>query len=1237
MQNWKFYNIKTIRAVLFIFLLFSMVRAQDSPLQADQNYQFALQLEKKGMFDLAAHQFKEYAETYPTSVRAPEALLKAGQNYGKADSLGKAEQAFLSLILKYPETDFIDQAQYNRADLMAKTGEYLNAALAFERVKILTPESSLIPEAQLQACRQYQKANEHQKAIDAAFYIIENERTHPMQLQARYLIAKSKQAQGQFEEAIASLNNISSDNIKDDFAVQVNILKSRIMKKLGRFAQADSLMRHLIKAPHSNETLGPIAFELSNTLQGQNNYAESNRIVNDALSKVDEPWQTKLYLVQGDNYYALGQYENALESYREIDLANMEELKTGTYFRLAKTNKELNNVDKAIEQYSLVCQDSSSEKAYIRHKSFIERGQLLAANGKGRDAVFDLQRALNRTTKPALKCELLYAIGQIQHIYLDDYAGARQRYGSISGIAPGDQLVDDAQYQIAQTFEDQKRYDLALSEYQRCLELYPGGDHHSDIVQRIYRLQHFAPPSAHHANNAFTKILSENLSGGSQPQTVLQWAEKQMNVFHDYQQALDLLRKAEYMDLGEELDKTKLLYYKTACHYYLMEKWLYEKRPEKSAAHRDSVLAISAKFDQQFTVNKYSQKSKYKAVMAQLSTFTLSKKKIEFLENAVSSFQSGVEIDSLLNQLRFTLAIELLKTAENDTSAKDFFRRADQILNTVIKTSDVGELHAEALFRRAVLMEKTGRRDSSIALLLDLATLPVHTKKVQATYLLARFTEKSGQLKKALPLYDKVYQDYFYAVWAQRAQFRAIDLLLQLDRVQEAEQRMKKMRKTMLPENMRVFYDEISDEENVWLWAQLVKRTQTPQHAISAYRQYLELGKDTSHRAQALFNIGQLANEINDIDVSVGHFQECADQFPNDSLGIHARYKTADIFFERGMYEKAVSGYNAIIDKLSGDLQKQALYHAIISEYRLGHLSRANRKAEEYKNKYKDRDAEARFLYEEGVLYIAEKEFNRAEKTLKRLSNKYDDIPQGGRGNLGLARLYVTLNKTEEALERLTDITENYNDPEIVATAFVNLADFYYENRQLENCIGACKNVMKLQQKGSLRAQAMDLLINAYDDFNMRDRAIAIERQYIEEYPNDPSLLRRKIRIGIFLYNLKEYDRAIQHFASIQPLLSAEQETEVQYWIAKSYSDAGMTEKAIIEFLKVRFACKPTKLPWGATALYEAGQGYRKLGNLEKAREMFEMVVNERGTSDNIGRAANAKMKEVEEEIAKTS
>ena len=111
---------------------------------------------------------------------------------------------------------------------------------------------------------------------------------------------------------------------------------------------------------------------------------------------------------------------------------------------------------------------------------------------------------------------------------------------------------------------------------------------------------------------------------------------------------------------------------------------------------------------------------------------------------------------------------------------------------------------------------------------------------------------------------------------------------------------------------------------------------------------------------------------------------------------------------------------------------------------------------------------------------------------------------------------------------------------------------------------------------------------------------------------------------------MKEHERAIAHLSDLKPVADAETEPEIQYWIAKCYADRGDTEKSIIEYLKVKYLSKPTKLPWGDTALYEAGLGYKKIGNYPKAIELLEQVVRARGATDQIGRFANQQIQEIQ-------
>jgi tetratricopeptide (TPR) repeat protein len=113
--------------------------------------------------------------------------------------------------------------------------------------------------------------------------------------------------------------------------------------------------------------------------------------------------------------------------------------------------------------------------------------------------------------------------------------------------------------------------------------------------------------------------------------------------------------------------------------------------------------------------------------------------------------------------------------------------------------------------------------------------------------------------------------------------------------------------------------------------------------------------------------------------------------------------------------------------------------------------------------------------------------------------------------------------------------------------------------------------------------------------------------------------------------NLLQFDDAIAHFRALKPFADAVAEPEVQYYIGKSYMNAGQFEQAIAELLRVKFFSKPGKLPWDVTALYEAALCYTRLKNYDRARQLFQQIVRERGPESEFGRFAKAKMAELEE------
>jgi TolA-binding protein len=98
-----------------------------------------------------------------------------------------------------------------------------------------------------------------------------------------------------------------------------------------------------------------------------------------------------------------------------------------------------------------------------------------------------------------------------------------------------------------------------------------------------------------------------------------------------------------------------------------------------------------------------------------------------------------------------------------------------------------------------------------------------------------------------------------------------------------------------------------------------------------------------------------------------------------------------------------------------------------------------------------------------------------------------------------------------------------------------------------------------------------------------------------------------------------------------KPFADAETEPEIQYYIGKSYLNSGKFEQAIAELLRVKFFSKPTKLPWGVTAMYESALCYVRLRNYDRARQLFQQIVKEQGSASEFGRFAKIKIDELDE------
>lgn len=1221
--------------LIMIFFSNNILFAQEGVFQEEQDFRFAKQLEKKGMNNIAALQFMRFASLYPTSLRSPEALFSAAMNYEKADSSFKAADIYLRLLLKYPQSGFVDQAQFNRAKILSKYGDHLKAALAFDRIKLLSPKSDLVPAAQIKAAREFVAAGQNQRAMDAVRFLLEEYPTHPLRFEAHYLIAEIRGRQSKIKLALQELDRISGERIEDDLAVKALLLKARLLDISGRHSESDSVLLAIIASGLKSDSVGVAAIRVAKSLQKEGDYDGSEKVIQAALKlDLQEEQKSQLQMINGDNFYARRNYQEAMASYANIAreellpamLAKLE-------FRLGFLNEKLGKKETALSYFQNVIstRDSTGELAKMQHDALFAAVDLLNASARSTDALVLLQMHLH-DQKSQFKDEILFQIGKT-HELLKNYDSARQTFATILTMFPRSNLVDDAQLEMARCADLAGDYSTALTGYQQFLRDYPGADSYREAFRRKDFLNKFFPARPQSADAAFNDILSKNMSGLPRAEILMQWAEQQINTFHDYANALLFLKQAIVADGKESLDKGRLLYLMSYCHSMLAEKFAFEQESKKSTAHLDTAKTTVSLLDDNFASTQWPALAAYHALDIQLTTLESPIARITLIDSLIKKYAWEGDQDSLHKNLQYRLAAELLSAAQDSVNWQ-LLDRASRLTDSVLQSKAKNRTYSDALYLKALISRRMVKPDTAAILLTEfLKEFPNSSKVVDATFQLAGIQEELGDLAAAARLYSQIIDRYFYSSYVRRAVNNLGRVLLRQGKIEEAKRVIKKNIGADFNASDDVFSHAKKDDKALWLWTQAVEGEGNPAASMQALKNYLLYSRDGRYRDYAMLDLGDLAVKMHKNEMALGYFKEVAKTSQDDSLAQFAKIKVADFYFDQGRFKDARNSYSLLKKDLTGELRKKAVLREIICDYKLGAATRAANLSKKFKKEFPGKDAEAKIFYEQGMYFIKEKNFKAAEKAFKTIVNKYKETPEAGRGELGLARLYVILNKTDDALKTLTAIPDKYSDPEIQATAYLNLGDFYYENRQVENCIFACKKVLYLQQAGPLRAKAMNLLINSYDDFRLWDRAIALQREYIKLYPDAKDIMARKIRIGVFLYDLKEYDRTIAYLRELKPLVDADSEPEVQYWIAKAYADRGDTEKAIIEYLKIKYLSKRTKLPWGATALYEAGRGYKKLGDLTKAKEMFQQVVRERGANDQIGRVANQQIQEINEKL----
>ncbi len=1227
------------KPLLLIFLLVWFVAASGHAQVAleQEDYNYAYRLYNDGLYDLAAAQFLRFVESHPESPRAAECVYLAGRAFLQTNQLIKARNAFSRVVLEFPQSSYVDRSLFGLAAVYIRQKRPCSAAASLERVSILTPDSPKKGQALVKAAHWYSVCGRKRHAAQLLETVLHDFRGTSVADAAKLRLAALRLQTGRPDLAEKLLDQLKVGQTSDSLAAEANLLAGQLYAALLRYDKAQQ--RFLLvaeKAPNAVQR-GQAVLRLAELelVQGHPSSALDllSRLSGEALPD-SLVWQIRILraasaVCTGSPPHNLALFDGQPRSLpnsvrRQVLLARTlvaRRMKDTTLF-----------AESARSLWSAVQSDSTGLWPIAALKLWLQSG----APDAVRSAIAYAQ------THPVLDSLSGLTVATARSLLSSRPCRARAE-GLLTEFVlrfPQAPDADLAAFLLAQAELDVNPTKARL-QLQSWFKQFPESELENRARALKDSLDLYVPTLGPSEAKLVLGLAARSTSATLGAAQYLEAANVALESLKDYRLASTLARQAAAAGArGAELRQALDVLGQSFLR-------LSQLAAAKGSVEESHQLADSARMVLELALQRTPgtdscrlKRALAEAILAGSWDIPTKLDRLEVLSSDSSASCPAV-------QLAFSRALwEVSGFGEHDSTAVEALRRAVRVAGA---TEPEAEKASYLAVQIALGTKDTTSADSVSHTYLQRFT-PANAHWARVVLVRARLLLARGQADEAARLLRKVVTNRSYAdvsdtarvLWARAERLRGRPSL--------ALKILRKVRNPWLP---------TYGADRLPAWSLCFDRQQTALRAevkLEAAKAWLAKGNPV----QALVTLKELRPSLASLppprQVAVLLLQAEATKklgrtqewlyalrtiWENKQLPLEARERAGfvllDGLLQNRLHRKALGLAKALQSELPDpSRQARAAEAEIVCLYRLDQIKEARALAKRFAKDFKGvvdlNSAQARFAYEEGEYYFRQKRFDRAEKAYRRAVNR-KNTKWARQAEFAIAKLYLTLNKTDKALNQLTDIPQKYPGTRVADLALLNLGVFYHQNKQLANAIFTLSKVVADSQRlepATLQSAEREL-IRCYDEAGMWDRAIALSRDYLRRFPDAEDAFSRKVQIGVLLIKLNEYDRAIDYLRELKLEADPESQAEVQYWIGKAFLSKGDLETAISELLRVRYACPPTKLPWDVTAMFEAANAYMRLQRYDRAQKLFEQIVRLRGSNSNFGRSALQKIKEIQE------
>ena len=730
---------------------------------------YASALFARKLYDLAIPEYQKYLDDYPGASGRANAYFSLGECYRNLNKSSNARTNFQRVLNDYGESDFAGPAAYALAEMAFTQKDYGTALPLFHRAAAKSKEAAVALSAHYFEARCLEALDHKDEAADIYAQVADAKNPNPYREDARTTAASIALARGRKADALRQLEALANETqkapLKAEATVRAGLLaidlqqtdRGKIDKSMTE--KAMMLLQKGRSLPEAGRWRAQAQVGILRLQYQSGQYAQLLADYQKVQQQVPEEMRAEVMLFAANSQRQLGRATEAETIYRDIidKYPNRDEAKDAAFERLINIyNSDPSTLPPEVDQF--LASNPSPERA--DQAKFFKAEALYKQQNYERAA--PILAELRASQLPQnLRADAAYQLGSC-YLQLKDVSGIVDAFGYFLQAFPDHPLASSALARRAETYEEDKNYDAALSDWNIMIAKYPNAREREEALQhKALVLGQQQNPKA--MSDTFRQLLRE-FPKSSAAAMAQYYIGKAAFEARDYKTALSALNAARQLNQDQ--------YYNPATVRIISTYFALHDRP---AVTKEVDAFLSAKPDatipseilewlglEYYNEKNYAAAEKYLSVLGRIDNSQVKPDFWFYLGDAAARQQKFDESENALAKYLETATdpkgkTKALLTLGNVKIAAHKPDDAQKIAEQVMALQKEGQVNAEARllagdvqFERG-LFEDAGKAFKGVALLWDdPAITPRALQKAAIAYQKAGKPDEAARLTKEL-------------------------------------------------------------------------------------------------------------------------------------------------------------------------------------------------------------------------------------------------------------------------------------------------------------------------------------------------------------------------------------------------------------------------------------------------------------------------------------------------------